>query len=80
MSADNSCGEPWDIFSPNGPQAIDADKTEILELKRQVSQLTVDRQARQLEELEEKYFRSQHPAVQDAWDKYQTVAKLARKK
>ncbi len=88
MTTDNSCSEPqWRHRQlgefDDGPYektAANQDKLEIDHLKHEILKLKVHLQAEQLAELERKHFRESHPAVQDAWEQYQTVERLARKK
>ncbi len=63
---------PWDNdYSPDGDK-INVDKITIAKLNR-------DRLKRDNEDLKEKLFRLEHPAVQDAWEQYQITIKLVKK-
>ena len=85
MSADNSWGEPqWCSrqVCDNGPYekaGVGHEESEIVRLRRELMKMQAYLQDQKLDELNEKHFRELHPAVQDAWDKYQTVLQLTKK-
>lgn len=80
MPASNSCGEPaWDYLATHDSRATDTPQTEIQKLSHELLRYRVAEQKVQLDQLAEKHFRDQNPAVKDAWEKYQTVLRLAQK-
>jgi len=66
--------DPWTglPFEENEDSAIDHEKNKLI-------RAAVELQQRRLADLAEEFFRETNPAVNDAWEKYQIVLKLARK-
>lgn len=63
--------EPW-LNNVPVESAIDEEKRELMQLK-------VALQTIQIEQLEEKILHENHPALKDAWDKYQAIKQLVKK-
>ena len=81
--SENGCGEPQWFYD----KYVDKDKhneekhrleKRMTDLERDMLQMIVDKQNRQLLESEEEHFRSENPALMDAWEQYQMILKLTK--